>query len=82
MNYIYTIGESQSERDAIDAIISVLEIEHSVDIREKKFKRVLAQTNDEIDKRLKKMDNNSPGEYSYKGVDSKGLAIYTFWVVV
>ena len=86
MNYIYTISGSRSEEDAKDMMIGILETEHSSKASEraceKGFKRVLAQTNDEIDKRLKRMHNNSQGEYSYKGVDGKSLAIYTFWGIL
>ena len=82
MNYIYTISGSRSEEDAKDMMIGILEIEHSANACDKEFKRVFAQTNDEIDKRLKRMNNNSPSEYSYKGTDNQGLAIYTFWGVL
>ena len=86
MNYIYTISGSRSEEDAKDMMIGILETEHSAKASEracdKGFKRVLAQTTDEINKRLKKMHNNSPGEYSYRGTDNKTFAIYTFWGIL
>ena len=87
MNYIFTVDGSQSEEDAIDFLIGILETEYSDQVsehaRKKGFKRIFAQTNDEIDTRLRRMSINSPGEYAYNGSDGKTrLAIYTFWGII
>ena len=84
MDYIYTVKGSRSEEDAMDFIVGILSTEYSAMMAkiavEKGFKRVLAQTNEDITARLEKMNDLSPGEFSYCGLDQKdGLSIYTFW---
>ena len=84
MKYIYTIRGSHSEEDAIDFMIRILLQEHSDEAadeaRIKGFKRTFAQTDAEINSRLKKMHAHSQNEYSYKGIDTQtGLSVYAFW---
>jgi len=84
MDYIYTVKGSRSEEDAMDFMVGILSTEYSAAMAkiavDKGFKRVLAQTNEEITTRLEKMSNLSPGEFAYCGLDQEdGLSIYTFW---
>ncbi len=86
MNYIYTVAGSRCEEDAIDFMIGILETEYSSKVSqhacEKAFKRVMAQTDQDINKRLERMSSHSSGEYSYRGTGKDGLAIYTFWGLI
>lgn len=83
-SYIFTVRGSHSDEDAQDFMVSILSQEYCPEAgdeaRRKTFRRVLAQTDEEIAKRIAKMHENSPIEYSFKGMDKDSkLPIHTFW---
>jgi hypothetical protein len=83
MDYVYTLKGNQSERDAIDFMAGILMSEFcgaaEHEAQAKGFRRMFAQTDEQIQDRLNQMHDNSPGEYAYKGTDKQGLSVYTFW---
>ena len=82
LQYVYTVKGNRSELDAIDFLRGILMSEYcgdaELDATQRGFKRVLAQTDEEINRRLSRMGPKSPIEYSYKGTDNNA-AVYTFW---
>jgi hypothetical protein len=71
-----------SEEDAREFLIDIIRTEYSQyeadNLRLNGFKRTFAQTNSDIDIRIKKMHRDSPTEYSWGGLD-KNQSLYIFW---
>ena len=80
-NYIYTVT-AISEEDAIDFIIGILISEFCTaagdEARGKGFRRILIQSDIDINSKLTQMHKFSPAMYTYRGID-RGLSIYTFF---
>lgn len=81
-NFVYTVRGCMNEEDAIAFLVSIIEDEYSDiianNIRINGFRRVFAQTDGDIIKRLKTMNASSPCEFAFSGFEGTAK-IYTFW---